>query len=393
MTRKTLINMYVTAVVTGVAALALSSNANAWSIKKPLALAIQIIVVIRSPIDAWLMDGKYSKAVTVIRALAVLMVLWLASPARGAEVTSDGPYKWGGGSIVINGDLVDGDFEKFRKVATSFTDYEKVLVLLNSTGGAAVALDIGDLIRKSGMSTSVAEKDECLSVCAFIWLAGKHRFSGRTSRIGFHGVYNMRTDEVDHDAAMFDAIIGAYLGHLGFSYGDILWMLEPPPLNLHWLNAELAKEHNIYFQWFDEAFLDNKKSPPPAPPPVAAHTKSEISLSCPNNSSTVTVELGLTQTDDGPHIGYFDVEHHLPSGVFKRSEQYKKDNYSLARNNTWWQWRGKLMRDTTTWMIGQLTALDNSNFTYKEWVYNGPPGTVGLSNGVLQTNVICRRST
>lgn len=62
----------------------------------------------------------------------------------------------------------------------------------------------------------------------------------------------MRSREIDHGSAMFDAIIGSYLGHLGYGYHDIVWLLEAPPFSLHWLNATTAQEHNITFEWFIE---------------------------------------------------------------------------------------------------------------------------------------------
>ena len=63
----------------------------------------------------------------------------------------------------------------------------------------------------------------------------------------------------------------------GYNYDDVLWMLLPPPGNMHWLTPETAKEHHIYWA---ELSPTREQSPlydylPPAPsPPVVATPRS-----------------------------------------------------------------------------------------------------------------------
>jgi hypothetical protein len=140
--------------------------------------------------------------------------------------------------------LLGEDYKKFESIAKDIGDYENTLVVLRSPGGEFGAADIGDLIHKSGMSTIVPENELCASICAFIWLGGAHRYAYDTSRIGFHGVYN-RAGEVDHGAGMGDALIGVYLGHLGFSFAAAAWMISPPSYGMHWLHDKEAKEYGI----------------------------------------------------------------------------------------------------------------------------------------------------
>jgi hypothetical protein len=33
-------------------------------------------------------------------------------------------------------------------------------------------------------------------------------------------------------------LLAVYLAQLGFNYGDVLWILLPPPGNLHWLRSK-----------------------------------------------------------------------------------------------------------------------------------------------------------
>ena len=42
-------------------------------------------------------------------------------------------------------------------------------------------------------------------------------------------------------------LLAVYLAQLGYNYDDVLWMLLPPPGNMHWLTPETAKEHHIYW--------------------------------------------------------------------------------------------------------------------------------------------------
>jgi hypothetical protein len=95
------------------------------------------------------------------------------------------------------------------------------------------------------------------------WAGGKHRYVYPSSNIGFHGFFNGRTGEVDHAAAMWDALIGAYLGHLGFDNDAIMWMLTPLMYNMHGLDDETNEKYGFNAEYFA------KEEPSPPPPPVA----------------------------------------------------------------------------------------------------------------------------
>jgi hypothetical protein len=144
----------------------------------------------------------------------------------------------------VSGIIGADDWKKLEELANKISDYDHTLVVLRSPGASAAGVAMGDLIHKTGMSTLVADNETCASVCALIWLGGARRFLYPNSHIGFHGVFNA-AGEVDHDAGMANAMMGVYLGHLGFSYAAAAWMLSPPVRSMHWLREAEAKKFGI----------------------------------------------------------------------------------------------------------------------------------------------------
>lgn len=108
----------------------------------------------------------------------LLSLFLLASPAQAAEITVT-PNGTGGGVVFVVGDLDGKDYDKFVQATTGLYDYEHTVVSLKSLGGAGGALDLGDHIRRTGMNTWVSGDNQCLSICAFIWLSGARRFASK----------------------------------------------------------------------------------------------------------------------------------------------------------------------------------------------------------------------
>ena len=88
--------------------------------------------------------------------------------------------------------------------------------------------------------------------------------------------YNAHTLQPSNE---MNILLAVYLAQLGYNYDDVLWMLLPPPGNMHWLTAETAKEHHIYWAELSPA---REQSPlydylPPAPsPPVVSTPRSRL---------------------------------------------------------------------------------------------------------------------
>ena len=118
-----------------------------------------------------------------------------------------------------------------------------MIVTLMSYGGSInPALQIGDLIRKRGMSTFVPGDRTCTSACALIWLAGVPRTVGDTPQIGFHAAYDPTTRQ---ETGVGNAVVGAYLRDLGVGYKAIAFMTRKGPTSVEWLTPDLAKELGV----------------------------------------------------------------------------------------------------------------------------------------------------
>ena len=88
-------------------------------------------------------------------------------------------------------------------------------------------------------------EDECASVCGLIWLAGDPRLVVKTAHIGFHAARYASNGKVLSDA---NAVIGAYLFRLGFSYDTIRFLTHTSPDSMEWLTNEAAEQFGITAQ-------------------------------------------------------------------------------------------------------------------------------------------------
>lgn len=109
-----------------------------------------------------------------------------AEAAEISEVPSGDPQI---SIIVVQGELLVGDDEKFVKVALPL---RQAVVVFDSEGGNLVAgMEIGNAIKLKKFYTLVSANTFCASACALAWLAGTKRFMEADSRIGFHAAYEI----------------------------------------------------------------------------------------------------------------------------------------------------------------------------------------------------------
>lgn len=145
--------------------------------------------------------------------------------------------------ILLEGRVEFGDSDKFIENVQKIQNKGSAIVELRSNGGNAVAaLDIAEVVRRTGMITYVAPGYTCASACALIWIAGKERRADKNSCIGFHAIYDPNTGL---PSSALNAIAGAQLGYLGLGLDAVYWMLSPPDLDMHWLTSEIANKLNI----------------------------------------------------------------------------------------------------------------------------------------------------
>ena len=91
--------------------------------------------------------------------------------------------------ISITGEIKYEDMDKSDRMLEimSRAGTSDLTVRLESPGGNLIAgLHIANAIHNSGLLTWVAEKTQCTSICAVIWLSGTRRWATNTSLLGFH---------------------------------------------------------------------------------------------------------------------------------------------------------------------------------------------------------------
>jgi hypothetical protein len=185
---------------------------------------------------------------------AILSFVLLAGTtlsANAADIQYEGKSD-GVNFVHINGEIVRGDSDQFDRITASLSG--SAVVVLQSPGGLVnEGLNIGIAIRRNDYRTAVAANDVCASVCGLIWLAGQPRFLAESSKIGFHAAF--RADGQESGRA--NALVGAYLSRLGFSYRAIAYLTDAPPDEMHWLTPRDAADAGINYSLIR----------PPAPEP------------------------------------------------------------------------------------------------------------------------------
>jgi predicted metalloprotease len=207
--------------------------------------------------------------------LASILALNLAGcafswEALSATILVHEPDAEGRVFVDVVGTINDEDFKAFKDktdqiypVGPGQPKREVIATLMSYGGSISSALQIGDHIRKRGMSTLVPANRTCTSACALIWLAGKPRTVGDTPQIGFHAAYDPTTRrETGHG----NAVVGAYLRDLGMGYKAIVFITRKGPTSLEWLTPDLANEMGVSL-----AMLQPPRALPVAPQPKVQH--------------------------------------------------------------------------------------------------------------------------
>ena len=168
--------------------------------------------------------------------LAGLALAALTTTANAAEMWRDKT------AIFIKGDITNDDFEQFKKIVNRGGGVPRGFpIVIKSEGGSLIdGLAIGGAIRYLQLKTVVV--DECYSVCALMWLAGVKRFAFSDSEIGFHAAYDIETKAA---SSAGNALVGAYLGKLGFNAMMIIAMTEASPDSINLLDYTKANKMGI----------------------------------------------------------------------------------------------------------------------------------------------------
>jgi len=180
--------------------------------------------------------GAWDEAMKAL--LLASSMLAMITAANAADITtkhqSDGSW-----NVLVTGEIKSGDDEKFHRVTDRLPS--SVTVELSSLGGdVAAGLRIGEEIRIRQFGTFI--NNTCASVCGLIWLAGYPRMIMDDAHVGFHAAYYSKNGQVSPGA---NAVIGAYLNRLGFSYNAVEFLTYTTPGSMQWLTSDLAAKYGI----------------------------------------------------------------------------------------------------------------------------------------------------
>jgi hypothetical protein len=182
--------------------------------------------------------------------LTGITALFLATGTAHAANITGGRY--GDGSIMyidIIGDIKPGDDAKVKRLINT---QDMVIVRLTSDGGDLVAgINIGEQIHAHDTMTLAIKR--CASVCELIWLAGKTRHAQEDTEIGFHAAYYAADRQVTAEG---NAMVGAYLNRLGFSYAAVRYLTSASPSTMQWVDCKALDQYGI------EAFIMPKPGSP-----------------------------------------------------------------------------------------------------------------------------------
>jgi len=157
--------------------------------------------------------------------------------------------------VLVDGKLESGDGDRFR-YTTAFLS--SAIVSFRSDGGSVAAgIQIGEIIRLKGFTTSVSRDARCASACALAWLGGTKRLMSAESKIGFHAAYTADGRET----GVGNALIGAYLNKIGLPYSAVAYITQAAPRSMTWLSAAEAKKHGIDVELVGSPQVANAPAP------------------------------------------------------------------------------------------------------------------------------------
>lgn len=208
---------------------------------------------------------------TALKTLLALLLSLACIPALAADIrtpvaTTSQPMR----GIIIEGEIVAGDYAKFEKMVMQI--FNPGTVWLASPGGdLAEAIKIGRLVRELKLSVWVPSKNGlffpmvnskqnavCASACFFIYAAGVDR---RGEILGIHRPYfsmaayqRMGLDEAAYRQSMATKNAGEYLKEMGVSSAIIERMNNIGSEKIVWLNENEVSDMTgflpEYVEWF-----------------------------------------------------------------------------------------------------------------------------------------------
>lgn len=198
---------------------------------------------------------------SILRLFALVLACLATGTTFAANITT---FEFGtagespGEGVLIKGELYYADIAAFQDIAARLP--RQTVVIISSPGGNLKAgIEIGRTIHKKGFRTAVA--DVCASACALAWLAGSQRFASERALIGFHVAYVDGVQKVE--SGMGNAIVGLYLGELGFRENVVAYITSASPDEMQWLSFRDAALLGIDVEMFESPSTSTEASPLP----------------------------------------------------------------------------------------------------------------------------------
>ena len=188
-------------------------------------------------------------------ALALSLLLGAPGPAAAADIAAvSGP---GGPLLRLSGLVQPGDEAKLA-MALAAPHRPAALSLASLGGNVQAALAIGAMVRREGLRTVVEPRAICASACGLIWLAGTARTMAPDAHVGLHAAY-LKRNGVSVETGAANALVGAYLGRLGFDDRAIVYLTSAPPDDMTWILPADRQRYGIAY---------DTGTSPAAPPPA-----------------------------------------------------------------------------------------------------------------------------
>lgn len=174
-------------------------------------------------------------------ALAAISLGLSICPANAAYIYVSGPVD-GACAFAFHGDIKTGDQHIFETLVEGCTTGG---VLFKSNGGELlVGLQIGEIIRRTGLETLVSFDGACASACALAWLGGTKRSMFETSLVGFHSAFTVE-DGVATVSSVGNALVGAYMTQMGLPLDAVTYAVSAAPDDMAWLTSRDAADLGI----------------------------------------------------------------------------------------------------------------------------------------------------
>lgn len=177
-------------------------------------------------------------------AIALTVAFAASCPTEAAEIRSVSTVG-GGTGLELSGLIQAGDDAKLAALLR-VTPHPTSLALASLGGNVQAALAIGTMVRDKALRTVVAPRAICASACGLVWLAGTPRVLGENGHVGLHAAY-LRRNGVSVETGAANALIGAYLGRLGFGDRAIVYLTSAAPDEMTWILPADRQRYGIAF--------------------------------------------------------------------------------------------------------------------------------------------------